>query len=149
MRRIAAIGVLVVVGAVAIYHFAFATSEVEPRLTVPAPVAAIGVGSGAVGVDSTGRVLAGWPAPEEGSLPLLPASEPPRSGQLRGPMLEQVRVLAAAPAGLSPYLASSSYGNGGVSVNLSSGIEIRFGDATQAGLKWRSAAAVLADPATE
>ena len=64
-------------------------------------------------------------------------------------MLEQVRVLAAAPAGLRPYLASTSYGEDGVSVELSSGIEIRFGDATQAQLKWRSAAAVLADPATE
>jgi hypothetical protein len=65
-------------------------------------------------------------------------------------MLEQVRVLAAAPAGLRPYLASTSYSEGdGVSVDLSSGIEIRFGDATQARLKWRSAAAVLADPATE
>ncbi len=141
--------VLAVIAIGAIYHFVIATKTVEPTLTVPAPVAAIGVGSGALGVDSTGRVLESMPAPEEGSLPLLPTAAAPKSGQLRGPMLEQVRVLAAAPGGLRPYLASTSYGEDGVSVELSSGIEIRFGDATQAQLKWRSAAAVLADPATE
>ncbi len=149
MRRAVLIVVVAVVAIAAIYHFVFATKTVEPTVTVPAPVAAIGVGSGALGVDSTGRVLESMPAPEEGSLPLLPASEPPKSGRLRGPLLEQVRVLAAAPAGLRPYLASTSYREDGVSVELSSGIEILFGDATQAELKWRSAAAVLADPATE
>jgi hypothetical protein len=147
--RVVLILVAAVVAVAAIYHFVFATKTVEPTVTVPAPVAALGVGSGALGVDSTGRVLETMPAPEEGSLPLLPASEPPKSGQLRGPLLEQVRVLAAAPPGLRPYLASTSYGEDGVSVELSSGIEILFGDATQAELKWRSAAAVLADPATE
>ena len=149
MRRVVLIVVAAVVAVAAIYHFVFATKTVEPTVRVPAPVAAIGVGSGALGVDSTGKVLESLPAPEEGSLPLLPASEPPKSGRLRGPLLEQVRVLAAAPAGLRPYLANTSYGEDGVSVELSSGIEILFGDGTQAELKWRSAAAVLADPATE
>jgi cell division protein FtsQ len=150
VRRVAAIVVLAVIGVLAIYHFALATKTVAPTVRVPAPVAAIGVGSEAVGIDSTGKVLAMSPAPEEGSLPLLPASEPPKGGRVRGPMLEQVRVLAAAPAGFRPYLASTSYREAdGVRVELSSGIEIVFGDATQAALKWRSAAAVLADPATE
>jgi cell division septal protein FtsQ len=147
-RALIVIGVVIAAGA--LYQLVFRTKTLEPTLSVPAPVAAIGVGSGAVAVDSTGRVLETLPAPEEGSLPLLPTAEPPNSGQLRGPMLEQVRVLAAAPAGLRPYLSSTSYDeSSGVSVDLSSGIEIRFGDATQAGLKWRSAAAVLADPGTE
>ena len=150
MRRVVAIVVLAVIAILAIYHFGFATKTVAPTVTVPAPVAAIGVGSYAVGVDSSGRVMATLPAPEEGSLPLLPTSEPPSGGRLRGPMLEQVRVLAAAPAALRPYLASTSYSESdGVSVDLSSGIEIIFGESTQAPLKWRSAAAVLADPATE
>ena len=89
------------------------------------------------------------PAPEDGSLPLLPATEPPKSGRVEGPLLQQVRILAAAPAALRPYLANTSYGEQGVSVELSSGIEIRFGDATEADRKWRAAAAVLADPTTE
>jgi cell division protein FtsQ len=147
-RALIVIGVVIAAGAV--YQLGFATKTVAPKVTVPAPVAAIGVGSDAVGVDSSGRVMAMVQPPEEGSLPLLPASEPPDGGRLRGPMLEQVRILAAAPSGLRPYLANSSYSEAdGVSVELSSGIEIIFGEATQARLKWRSAAAVLADPATE
>ena len=61
-------------------------------------------------------------------------------------MLQQARVLGAAPAALRPYIASSYYGESGVDVKLRSGIELRFGDASQAGEKWRAAAAVLADP---
>jgi hypothetical protein len=34
-------------------------------------------------------------------------------------------------------------------VKLRSGIELRFGDASQAALKWKAAAAVLADPTIE
>ena len=97
MRRIAVIGVIGVIAILAIYHFGFATKTVAPTVTVPAPVAAIGVGSDAVGVDSNGKVMASLPAPEEGSLPLLPASEPPSGGRLRGPMLEQVHVLLREP----------------------------------------------------
>jgi hypothetical protein len=149
VRRLLLPALAVVVAAAALYMLVLRDRTVAPTVRVPAPVAAIGVGSGAVGVDSSGRVLETLPAPEEGSLPLLPVSEPPKSGRLSGPMLEQVRVLAAAPAGLRPYLASTSYGDKGVVVDLSSGIEVRFGDAAQAKLKWRSAAAVLADPGTE
>ena len=61
-------------------------------------------------------------------------------------MLEQVRVLGAAPAALRPYVEGSYYGESGVDVNLTSGIELRFGDSTQVARKWRAAAAVLADP---
>jgi len=147
VRALVVIGVVIAAGA--LYQRVLGTKTVEPKVTVPAPVAAIGVGSSALGVDSTGRVLVTMPAPEEGSLPLLPAAEPPKGGRVRGSLLEQVRVLAAAPAALRPYLASTSYVEDGVSIALSSGIEIRFGDASQAALKWRSVAAVLADPTTE
>ena len=149
MRRVALPVLAVLVAAVVLYMLVLRDRTVVPTVTVPAPVAAIGVGSSAVGVDSSGRVLTSMPAPEEGSLPLLPALEPPKSGHVEGPLLQQVRVLAAAPAGLRPYLASTSYGEQGVSVELSSGIELRFGDATEASRKWRAAAAVLADPTTE
>jgi hypothetical protein len=75
--------------------------------------------------------------------------EAPKSGRLAGPMLEQARVLGAAPDGLRPYLANSYYGESGVDVETTSGIELRFGDASQAQLKWKAAAAVLADPSIE
>lgn len=149
MKRVAFSLLAVLVAVAALYLLVIRDKTVAPTVTVPAPVAAIGVGSNAVGVDSAGRVLSSMPAPEEGSLPLLPVSEPPESGRVAGPLLQQVRVLAAAPAALRPYLASTSYSEHGVSVELSSGIEVRFGDATEAGRKWRAAAAVLADPSTE
>jgi len=120
---------------------------VAPNLVSSRPVAAIGSGSEALAVAGDGTVLVWLPAPEEGSLPQLPLSEAPKAGRLAGPALEQVRVLAAAPAPLRPYVASSRYGESGVDVELSTGIELRFGTATQAARKWRAAAAVLADPA--
>ncbi len=55
-------------------------------------------------------------------------------------------MLGAAPATLRPYIESSYYGETGVDVVLRSGIELRFGDASQAAAKWKAAAAVLADP---
>jgi hypothetical protein len=63
-------------------------------------------------------------------------------------MLEQARVLGAAPRALRPHIEASSYGESGVDVHLRSGIELRFGDAANAAEKWRAAAAVLADPST-
>jgi cell division protein FtsQ len=121
-------------------------SAVAPHLVSSRPVAAIGSGSEAVAVADDGTVLAWLPAPEEGSLPQLPLSEPPKGTRLAGPALEQVRVLAATPAPLRPYVAGSRYGEGGVDVELSTGIELRFGTATQAARKWRAAAAMLANP---
>ena len=58
----------------------------------------------------------------------------------------QARVLGAAPATLRPYIERSYYGESGVDVELRSGIELRFGDASQVAAKWKAAAAVLADP---
>ena len=55
-------------------------------------------------------------------------------------------MLGAAPAPLRPCIESSRYGESGVDVELRSGIELRFGDASRAAEKWRSAVAVLADP---
>jgi hypothetical protein len=119
---------------------------VTPHLVSSRAVAAIGSGSEAVAVAGDGTVLAWLPAPEEGSLPQLPLAEPPKDGHLAGSALEQVRVLAATPATLRPYVLSSGYGETGVDVELSTGIELRFGAATQAARKWRAAAAMLADP---
>jgi cell division septal protein FtsQ len=41
----------------------------------------------------------------------------------------------------------SFYGKSGIDVELRSGVELRFGDASRAAEKWRAAATVLADPA--
>jgi cell division septal protein FtsQ len=132
--------------AASLYWFALRDTTVEPHVATPRAVARIGSGSGAVAVGPDGQVLAWLPLPEGAKAPQLPLSEPPKGGRLAGSALQQVRVLAATPAALRPYVASSRYGESGVDVELTSGIELRFGDASQAAKKWKAAAAVLADP---
>jgi hypothetical protein len=144
-RRVAAVGI-VALAAAAAYYFAIRDNSVAPAVAVPRPAATIGSGSVAVVVSAGGAVLPWFPVPEDPALPRLPLSEPPKSGQLAGPALEQAKVLGATPQALRPYLAASYYGESGVDVELTTGIELRFGDAAKAARKWRAAAAVLADP---
>lgn len=139
---LAAVAALVVVA----YTFLQRGASVAPHLVSSRPVAVIGGGESAIPVAADGTILAWLPPPEEGSLPALPLESPPKGPRLQGPMLEQARVLGATPPALRPYVESSFYGESGVDVNLTSGIELRFGDATQASRKWRAAAAVLASP---
>jgi cell division septal protein FtsQ len=129
-----------------VYQGLFGNEELAPRLVSSEPVAIIGAGSDALAVAADGTILAWLPPPKEGSLPSLPLETPPKGPRLKGPALEQARVLGAAPAGLRPYLESSYFGESGVDVILASGIELRFGDSTQAARKWRAAAAILASP---
>lgn len=119
---------------------------VEPHLVSSEPVAVIGSGSEAVAVADDGTVLTWLALPEGSKLPQLPLSSPPKGPRVEGPVLEQVRVLAATPPALRPYVAASHFGESGVDVELSSGIELLFGSAGDAPRKWRAAAAVLADP---
>jgi hypothetical protein len=136
----------VVVLGLAAYVLLLRSSSVVPRLVSSQPVALIGSGSSAVAVAGDGTILAWLPPPKEGSLPRLPLEAPPKGPRLQGPVLEQAKVLGAAPPALRPYVEGSYLGESGVDVKLSSGVELRFGDATQADRKWRAAAAVLADP---
>lgn len=147
MRRRLLAGVAVVAVAVAVWWLLIRDTTVAAQLQAPRATATIGSGSEAVAVGPNGQILAWLPLPEELRLPTLPLSSPPESGRLAGPVLEQARVLGAAPATLRPYIESSYYGESGVDVMLRSGIELRFGDASQTANKWRAAAAVLANPA--
>lgn len=142
----AAIAILVVIGVVFLYQRLFANETVTPHLVSSRAVAAIGSGEGAVAVAEDGTILAWYPPGDDVSLPALPIDSAPKGPRVRGPVLEQVRVLAAAPAELRPYLAASRFGETGVDVELSSGIELRFGNAVAAERKWRAVAAVLANP---
>jgi hypothetical protein len=141
------IGAVAIVGlAVLGYWFLIRETTVEGHLQAPRATATIGSGSEAIAVGPDGAILAWLKLPEDAQLPQLPISTPPQGGRLAGPVLQQARVLGAAPPSLRPYVESSYYGESGVDVRLRSGIELRFGDASQAAKKWRSAAAVLADP---
>jgi cell division septal protein FtsQ len=145
VKRLALLIVAAVVVAVVAYMLLTRSSSVTPHLVSSDPVAAIGSGSSAVAVAADGTILAFLPPPEEGSLPKLPLETAPKGPRLQGPMLEQARVLGATPPALRPYVEGSHYGESGVDVKLTSGVELRFGDSTQAPRKWRAAAAVLAD----
>ena len=119
----------------------------EKQPTAQRAVATIGSGEDAVAVGADGTLLRRRPPPADDSLPELPLAEAPQRDRLAGTLLDQVRILAAAPAALRPYLARSYYGESGVDVELSSGIELRFGSSAQADRKWRAAATILADHA--
>jgi Cell division protein FtsQ/DivIB, C-terminal len=141
------IGAVAIAGlAVLAYWFLIRDTTVTGHLRAPHATATIGSGSGAIAVGSDGAILAWLTLPEDAKLPRLPIAMPPESGRLAGPLLQQAEVLGAAPASLRPRIESSYYGESGVDVKLRSGIELRFGDASQAAEKWRSAVAVLADP---
>ncbi|HKF84024.1 MAG TPA: cell division protein FtsQ/DivIB [Solirubrobacterales bacterium] len=145
-RRLIAILIAALVVLVGVYWFVIRTGTADPRVQVPKLAATIGEGDEAIGVAGSGAVVRWLPPPEDPPLPRLPLEEVPKGGRLRGPALEQVRVLAAVPEALRPYVAGSYFGESGVDVELTTGIELRFGDSSQAARKWRAAAAILADP---
>jgi hypothetical protein len=150
MRRLRLVWVILgVIAAAVTYQLLLGDRTAEPRLSTPRATATIGIGPDAIAVGPQGQVLAWLPLAEDAALPYLPLAEPPPSGRLAGPALQQALVLGAAPPTLRPYLERSYYGESGVDIELRSGIELRFGDASQAALKWKAAAAVLADPSIE
>jgi cell division protein FtsQ len=78
---------------------------------------------------------------------VLPLKERPKTDRVKGHVLEEVKVLAAAPLALRKLVASTGYDKkGGVEAEFSSGIEVRFGDEREAARKWEAAATILADP---
>ena len=109
------------------------------------PAALIGTGEDAVAVAGDGTLL---PDLSTGrlELPVLPLGRVPSGGRLGGPVLDQVRVLGAAPEAMRPLVAGSAHRGDGVVVELENGVELRFGVPVRAREKWRAAAAVLADP---
>jgi hypothetical protein len=121
-------------------------SAVAPRLVSSRPVASIGSGSNAVAVAEDGTILTWVTSAGAETLPRLPLESPPKGPRIKGSALEQVRILAATPPALLPYVESSYFGETGVDVELASGIELRFGNASEATRKWKAAAAVLASP---
>lgn len=149
MKRLALRSVGVILAVIVIAFVAqkiFGNTAVAPHLADSQPTAVIGSGSEAVAVAADGSLMSWYPVPEDSSLPRLPLAEPPKNGRLAGPVLEQAKVLGAAPPTLRRYVERSYYGESGVDVVLDTGIELRFGDASQAARKWRAAATVLADP---
>jgi cell division septal protein FtsQ len=150
MRRLRRIGfalVAVAVLAVAVYWFALRDSSTTTAKAEPVEaVAQIGEGKRVIVVGSDGRLLGSRSGKKKNALPVLPLKDRPKGDRVKGHVLEQVNVIAAAPKALRHYIAATNYGKSGVDVEFTSGIEIRFGDDRGAEKKWKAAAAVLADP---
>ena len=148
MKRIALVLVAVVIAAVAVYWFALrdsstTTAEAQP----PRAVAQIGEGKRVILVGDDGRLMgAATGDSKKKRLPVLPLKKRPKGDHVKGHVREEVDVLAAAPKALRHYVATTDYGKTGVEVELTAGIEIRFGNDRQAAKKWKATAAVLADP---
>ena len=138
--------VLAVIAIAFAWQKLFGDETLTPHLVSSQAVAAIGSGDGAVAVAEDGTVLAWFPPGDHVHLAELPIASAPQGDRVQGSVLEQVHVLAAAPAALRPYVAASRLGESGVVVELTSGIELRFGNSAAAKRKWRAAATVLADP---
>jgi hypothetical protein len=148
VRRLLVVLVGALVAAAAVYYFVVRDTTEAPHVYVPELASTIGTGSDAVGVSTRGEIVPWLPVPDEPPLPHLPISEVPKGGRLAGPVLEQAKVLGAAPVALRPYIERVYLGESGIDVYLTSGIEVRFGDASSAKRKWKALAAVLADPQT-
>jgi hypothetical protein len=162
MRKIVLALVALAVVAVAVYWFALRDSSTTTAKAEPVhAVAQIGEGKRVIVVGSDGRLLGSASGEAEAQpkssgkkgsgkaavqLPVLPVKERPKGGRVKGHVLEQVHVIAAAPKALGRYIAATNYGKSGVDVEFTSGIEIRFGDDRGIEKKWKAAAAVLADP---
>ncbi|HVS99560.1 MAG TPA: hypothetical protein VHE08_03510 [Solirubrobacterales bacterium] len=147
MRRILLGVAALAVIALAVYWFALRGSSTTTAGAQPShAVAQIGEGDTVIVVGDDGKLMGTASGKSKTSLPVLPLKQRPRGDRVRGHVLEEVHVLAAAPKPLRRYVARTAYGETGVEVETGSGIEIRFGDEREAARKWKAAAAVLADP---
>lgn len=145
-----ALAALVVLAAVfAAYWFGVRDKTVVAQVNVPIVTSVIDTGDKVVAVSSTGEIVRFMPVRKDEQLPKLPLTEVPNGKRLKGHVLEQARVLGAAPGAFRPFIERSFYGEDGVTVMTNSGIELIFGNDSQTAKKWKSVAAVLADPSVE
>ncbi|HEY4098090.1 MAG TPA: cell division protein FtsQ/DivIB [Baekduia sp.] len=116
------------------------------RITIVENVAVADVMAGGekTPVAGDGRLLRGAAT---GSLPIVPLKVPPAGARVTDPTaMHAVAALAAAPAVLRDrVIHASTTREGGLTMALRDGPELRFGGADRLSAKWASAAAVLAD----
>lgn len=110
------------------------------------PALVAGDGTNELAVAGDGTVLPGVDFAKD-ELPRIAVSELPQEGRLTGEALQEAIVIGAAPPALRALIEDASYrDDDGVTLRMTGDVELRFGDASAAGQKWRAAAAVLADP---
>jgi cell division protein FtsQ len=110
------------------------------------PVAAVVAGGEKTPVAGDGRLLRGA---DERQLPTVPVSVVPGGDHVVDPVARQAIVaLAAAPPALrNRVLRASSTKQGGLTLVLQDGPDLRFGGADRLAAKWAAATAVLANSA--
>ncbi len=120
--------------------------RLEIEVTERTPAATVKDGGATVPVSGDGFELRGVKAPS--GLPPVELTGKPVNGHLSENDVIVTTLLAAAPAQLRPGIDSATYDtdSGGAVADLSNGIELRLGDASDAGAKWAAAATVLAAP---
>jgi cell division protein FtsQ len=108
------------------------------------PVAVVEVGGEKTPVAGDGRLLRGA---DERQLPTVPVNVVPGGDHVVDPVARQAIVaLAAAPAALrNRVVRASSTKQGGLTLVLQDGPDLRFGGADRLAAKWAAASAVLAD----
>jgi cell division protein FtsQ len=108
------------------------------------PVAVVVVGGEKTPVAGDGRLLHGA---DQRQLPSVPVSVVPAGDHVVDPVARQaIAALAAAPPALRDrVLRASSTKQGGLTLVLHNGPDLRFGGADRLAAKWAAAAAVLAD----
>ena len=155
IRRVLLGLIVLAVAGVAVYWFALRDSSTPTAEAKPTtPVAQIGEGKTVILVGDDGRLLGTRTTEdnkkgggeEQKHLVVLPVKKRPKGDRVKGHTLEEVHVIAAAPAALRRYIAAARYGKVGVELETTGGIEIRFGDDRETTRKWEAAATVLADP---
>jgi cell division protein FtsQ len=119
------------------------------RITVVenTPVAAVAVDGGTIPVDGAGRLLRGADAD---ALPVVPLRIPPGGDRVADrSALRAIAALAAAPPALRARVERArTTRQGGLTLGLRNGPDLRFGGADRLAAKWAAAAAVLASPAS-
>ena len=155
MKRALLFLVVVAIAAGGVYWFALRGSSTPTAEAKPTtPVAQIGEGKTVILVGDDGRILGTRTTgankkgggKEQKHLVVLSLKQRPKGDRVKGHALEEVHLIAAAPAAIRRYIATAKYGETGVILDTTTGIEIRFGDDREAVRKWEAAAGVLADP---
>jgi len=118
------------------------------EVDVRRPVAYLEAGGGTI-LAGDGVVLE-TNAERPDGMPLIEAEEAPSGARAAGGTLTLTRVLSGAPEALLAQATTATVEvDDGPVVEVGPGIELRFGDASRADLKWSAAAAVLADPSLD
>ncbi|MBN9621709.1 MAG: hypothetical protein J0H06_01970 [Actinobacteria bacterium] len=155
MRRALLALMVVAIAAVAVYWFGLRGSSTPTAEAKPTtPVAQIGEGKTVIVVGDDGKLLGSRTAGsnkkggggKQKHLVVLSTKKRPKGDRVKGHVLEEVHVIAAAPPPLRRYITSAKYEKTGVALETATGIELRFGDDREASRKWEAAAAILADP---